>query len=138
MKYISGIHALNLPCGLETCGDWHTSALRWNNVKDKMLDSNNSIFGDWGIEECSCVPENPGKYFIANTIRALLDLLVESNFTVAQGMKEDFICNDNYTDLVFEKVIILKNNHNWKDIDKFIEREYKLQWLNYKKANKIV
>ena len=29
MKYISGINALNLPCSLDTCGDWHTSALQW-------------------------------------------------------------------------------------------------------------
>jgi len=24
MKYITGIHALNLPCSLDTCGDWHS------------------------------------------------------------------------------------------------------------------
>jgi len=28
MQYISGIHALKLPCALKTCGDWHCSALR--------------------------------------------------------------------------------------------------------------
>ena len=138
MLYISGIHALNLPCSLETCGDWHTSALRWDNLNTKLLDSDKSIFGDWGIEECNCVPENTGVYFVADTIRALLDLLNANNLTIAQGAKEDFICNDKYTSIFFEKVILLKNNSNWKDIDKFMEKEYMLQWLRYKEEKDIV
>jgi len=138
MRYISGIHALNLPCSLETCGDWHTSALHWDNIDSKLVDSEDSAFGDWGIEICDCVPENPGTYYIANTIRALLDMLYKGNFELAQGMKEDFICNDKYNSLVFEKVLILKNNNNWSEIDKFIEKEYKMQWINYKEEKRIV
>ena len=49
MEYISGIHALNLPCELETCGDWHTSALQWK--RPLMRESNGSLFGDYGIEK---------------------------------------------------------------------------------------
>jgi hypothetical protein len=30
MLYLSGIHALNLPCSLLTCGDWHTSGINWH------------------------------------------------------------------------------------------------------------
>lgn len=45
MKYISCIHDLNLPCSLETCGDWHTSALQW--VDLHMRESDNSIFGNY-------------------------------------------------------------------------------------------
>ena len=29
MKYVTGIHALNIPCNLETSGDWHMSAIQW-------------------------------------------------------------------------------------------------------------
>ena len=32
MEYITGIHALNLNCAIETCGDWHQSALRWEKI----------------------------------------------------------------------------------------------------------
>lgn len=135
MLYITGIHALNLPCSLETCGDWHTSALHWENISNKMVESNNSIFGDYGLEDCNCVPENPGNYKVANTIRALLDLLVQGNYGVAQGMKDDFICNDKYTPEVFSLVSKLVNQPNWKEIDAFMGKEYKMQWLHYKEDN---
>ena len=29
MQYITGQHALNIPCPLLTCGDWHQSAIQW-------------------------------------------------------------------------------------------------------------
>lgn len=50
MRYISGLKALNLPCSLDTCGDWHTSAINWSNIETK--ESNKSFFKDWGIELC--------------------------------------------------------------------------------------
>ena len=56
MKYISLIHALNLQCKLDTCGDWHCSALNWQTLN--ILDSKNSIFGDYGIEKNRIIPEH--------------------------------------------------------------------------------
>ena len=54
MKYISGIHALNLRCSLETCGDWHASGIQWKNLT--VRESSDSVFGDYGIEDNSSVP----------------------------------------------------------------------------------
>lgn len=130
MKYITGIHALNLPCSLETTGDWHTSALNWQNLK--LRESNESFFGDYGIETCSIVPENPGTYYIANTLRALLDLLIDDNIGVAQGIKDDFICNDKYTKEFFEKVIELRDMPNWKRINDLMCKEYLFEWDTFK------
>lgn len=130
MKYITGIQALNLPCSLETCGDWHTSALQWSNLN--VEETENSVFKEWGIEDCSCVPEHTGTFKIANTLRALLDLLVAGQFSLAQGMNEDFICNSAYDDEVFEKVSMLKTLSNWEQIDSFMGKEYKMKWLTYK------
>ena len=48
MKYISGVFALNIEDSLETCGDWHTSALDWNRIR--LVESDNTIFKDYGIE----------------------------------------------------------------------------------------
>lgn len=45
-----GQFVLNLPCDLETCGDWHTSAMNWANLRFSEPDG--SIFGDYGIETC--------------------------------------------------------------------------------------
>lgn len=44
MRYLSGIHALNLKCELDTCGDWHQSAIQWERLK--LYESNESL---WGI-----------------------------------------------------------------------------------------
>ena len=48
MKYITGVHALNLPCSLLTCGDWHSPSLQWERLR--FSESNDSVFGDYGIE----------------------------------------------------------------------------------------
>ena len=42
MNYLLGIHALNLKCSLDTCGDWHTSALHWDHLPWRK--SNGSLF----------------------------------------------------------------------------------------------
>ena len=135
MLYITGKHALNLPCSLLTCGDWHMSGLKWNNLK--LRDSEESIFGEYGIEFNKSVPENNGNYNVANHIRALLDLLELGLFSVAQGMNKDFICNSDYNNEVFRQVMRLKNTKNWDDIDRFMGKEYFSQWLKYKEKNNI-
>ena len=83
MRYLSGIHALNLNCSLDTCGDWHQSALRWEELD--WRESDGSVWGDYGIEENSHIPKHPGTYKTANHIRALLDLLADGNTALAQG-----------------------------------------------------
>ena len=132
MQYITGIHALNVACSLETCGDWHASALKWEDISYKNTEE--SIYGDWGLEHGVSIPEHTGTFTVANHIRALLDLLDEGKFTVAQGMREDFICNEEYTQLVFAKVTMLRDRPNWNEIDKFMRKEYRLDWLNYKEV----
>lgn len=74
MKYITGYKALNLPCSLETTGDWHQSSMDWENIV--FSNSEDSIFGDFGIEYCYSVPNHIGeKIATANTLRAILDLM---------------------------------------------------------------
>lgn len=130
MLYLSGIHALNVTCDLKTCGDWHSSALQW--VDLAFLDSEKSIFGDYGIEVNKSIPHHDGYYNVANHIRALLDLLQQGNFSNAQGMKNDFICNDELTEEIFNKVLLLKNEKHWSKIDKFMSREYLPEWISFK------
>ena len=63
------------------------------------------LFKDWEIEPDHKIPDHPNKtYYVANHIRALLDLLELGNFTVAQGMKDDFICTDEYDEILFKKL----------------------------------
>jgi len=131
MQYITGIHALNLPCSILTCGDWHQSALRWKDITFGNTDT--AFFRDYGIEFGKRIPEHTETYAVANHIRALLDLLERGNFSEAQGMNEDFICNDSYNNEVFEKVFSMRTLPNWDRIDGFMAREYHNKWINYKK-----
>lgn len=132
MKYISGIHALNLNCNLETCGDWHQSAIQWD--APYIKDTNNSVFGEYGLEFKKSIPEHTGDFVTANHIRALLDMLDDGQFSYAQGMRDNYICNDNYTNEIFHNVVKLRNNQNWNKIDSFMEKEYKVRWLLFKKG----
>lgn len=130
MLYITGIHALNLPCSLETCGDWHASAIQWK--RPNMRESDGSLFGEYGIETCTSVPENPGTFFVANTLRALLDLIEDGKFSIAQGAREDFICNEKYTDEFMRYVMCLKGRVPWEPLNDFMCREYKMDWVRFK------
>lgn len=130
MKYISLIHALNLPCSLDTTGDWHCSSIQWKNPH--ILESDGSLWGDYGIEKNKNIPEHSEKYNVANHIRAILDLLYIGNFSVAQGMNKDFICNSKYDKEIFEKVIIMINLPHWNQIDNFMTKEYLRKWINFK------
>ena len=129
MKYISGIHALNLRCSLETCGDWHASGIQWKNLT--VRESSDSVFGDYGIEDNSSVPGHPGNHKAANHIRALLDLVADGAFGYAQGMKNELICNESYTPEVFSKLLLLKNSPRWLKIKEFIGKEYGVPWLHF-------
>lgn len=134
MLYITGIFALNLNCSLHTFGDWHQSALNWNDMD--IRESEDSPFGDYGIEQCGSVPEHVGCYYAANHIRALLDMLYAEQFSLAQGMRNDFIGVDEYNEEIFQKVFSMKSLPQWDNIDKFMEREYKLLWIRFKERVK--
>lgn len=130
MKYITGIHALNLVCPLNTSGDWHTSALRWKDLT--VADTEEMFFGSYGITVGVPIPEHIGSYVVADHIRALLDLLQWGNFAVAQGMNDDFICNSDYDTEVFQKVWTMRGLPNWSQIDEFMGKEYRMKWVRFK------
>ena len=131
MQYITGLHALNLPCNLDTCGDWHQSAIQWEHPK--MSESDGSLYGEYGLEPGHCIPGHEGRFVVANTLRALLDLLYEGNFSLAQGANEDFICNDKYDIEFFNQVYLMRDFCKWSEIDAFMSKEYRTKWLKFKK-----
>lgn len=132
MQYVTGVHALNIPCSLLTCGDWHSSALKWQNIT--LMDTEKAFFKDYGIELNKRIPNHNETFAVENHIRALLDLLEIGNFSTAQGVNKDFICNDDYNIEVFEKVFLMKNLPNWEDIDRFMTKEYYQKWVDFKKG----
>lgn len=134
MLYISGIHALNIEDSLETCGDWHTSALQWERID--LLDSDKTIFKDWGIETDKSIPEHDELYNVANTLRAILDLMVKGSTGYLKGFRDDFICTDIYNQEFFEKVVVLRDLPHWNDINNLMKREFMFEWDNFVSHNK--
>lgn len=133
MQYVSGIHALNLPCMLHTCGDWHSSSLKWDDIT--MYDTEQMFFKEYGIEMDKYIPNHKGKYAVANHIRALLDMLEKGYFTIAQGMRHDYICTNEYDEEIFRLVLSMNVLPHWEKIDQLMEHEYKMKWINYKEKN---
>ncbi len=131
MKYISGIHALNIPCSLKTMGDWHASALRWDNPC--QYDTEESIFKEYGIEYNKKIPEHEELYPVANHIRACLDLIDKGKFGYAQGMNKDYISNKTLNQIIFSKVLLLRNNKNWEEIKNFMNKEFTMEWIRFLK-----
>ena len=135
MKYLSGRHALNIDCSLKTCGDWHRSGIRWDVINDRLRESDDSIFGDYGIEKDKVLNFLDGSpiYNVANHIRACLDLIADGYFILAQGMRDDYICTKKYDNEIFKKVTLLRSSDDWDKIDEFMGKEYMMRWVNYKK-----
>ncbi len=134
MQYLSGMKALNIPCALTTTGDWHLMCFNWN--ENEVLNTKNSIFKNYGIERNKKLP-NGQILNVANHIRACLDMISNSEFANAQGMKNDYICTNEYNNEIFKNIIKLRNQSNWNDIDQFMCKEYKLEWINFKEKRNI-
>jgi hypothetical protein len=134
MKYITGMHALNLPCSINTCGDWHASSIHWDVSTVFFKESEDSIFKDYGIEKDKNVHRLDGIFNVANHIRACLDYLEDGEFSLIKQMRNDFICDDSYMLEIFNEVILLKDLPHWPLVDKFIGLEYYRNWLDFKKS----
>lgn len=129
MLYITGIYALNIEDSLETCGDWHTSSLDWSNIQ--LFDSEETIYKDWGIETGKHIPEHNEFYNVANTLRAVLDLMIIGETRYLKGFRNDFFCTDVYNIEFFEKVLKLRSLSNWEDIDNLMKHEFMFEWDNF-------
>ena len=134
MKYISGIYALNIPCSLDTTGDWHRSSLPWKEVE--LKDSEESPLKGLGIEKDVYIRELGRSFNVANTLRACVDFLDEGKYLSASGMRRDYICNDKYDRTLFEMVYALKpykTEEQWNRIRKIMEKDYMLKWIGFEK-----
>ena len=139
MKYISGYQALHLKSSLKTSGlisDFHYFAhldrlsVQWDELN--LLESESSIFGDYGIEKFHQVPKHEGEYFVANHCRVLLDFLADSNsLNNVLGARYYIIDNDEYNEELFSKAVELKAAPHWEMVNKFMGFEYGLDWLKF-------
>lgn len=131
MKYVSGIQALNLGDRSKTPGDWHHGAMDWS--RPYMLDTETSPFGSYDID-LHKVPEH-GLMPVASHVRACLDLIEQGYFSDAQGMRANFISNDQLDQVIMDKIWLLRNRSDWPQIANFMGHEYLGRWLDYCEAH---
>lgn len=131
MQYISKLFALNLPCSLDTPGDWHSTSLNWK--KASILDAEDSIYGKYGIETPKINPYNSAlsKYPVANHIRAILDILESGEVGKAYDA-EVYLSNPEYHEELFQKVMCLYGVNHWEKIDRLMRDEFQAEWVRYK------
>lgn len=132
MLYISEYHAVNIDHpNEESAVDWHGTAYDWDNPP--MLESEESVFGDFGIDEIEfSIDGRTYRAPVATHLRACLDMLERGHHVAAQGMRDNFLGNEELTPLLFEKVAMLRESEHWPAIDKLMGREYLMSWLEFK------
>ena len=133
MKYITGKYALNIPSSLHMSTDWHTGDFDWDHIQFK--ESEESIFGEFGIEKFKKFYAYSGTYAVANQLRAILDLLETGKTEYLRGMRRDFFDTDEYNQLFFSKVVLLKKNENWKRINELMKNEFYKKWTDFLREN---
>ena len=133
-KYLTGMPAMNIVCGdLDVTGDWHRFSINWDKVQ--LRDYRDSNFGDWGIVRNVWIEELDSFHNVANVLRACLDLIDMERFAPAGGMYKDYIGNDLYNDVIFDKVLemkVWKTEEEWERIDAFMCKEYRMKWIRYR------
>ena len=136
MLYLTGLHALNLPCELPTTGDWHAPGLIWGNIP--LSESSTSIYGDYGIEINRTINYGgcAGIYNVANHIRVILDFLELNQLILAQGFRNNFFCVEIDYIPFFERVFMLHELPHWESINTFMGKEYFMKWVNFYKSKK--
>lgn len=130
MKYVTGIHGLNVRTGRNTCGDNRAEHLDWSRMI--MLDTDKSELGMWGIELGTKVPGHKETFAVADHLRCIVDIM--SEFRDCDGLigfKDKYLKTDEYNKELFEKVCSLYGRPNWDDINSLMEGEYLFEWVNY-------
>lgn len=136
MKYISGFEALQINNeDLGTPGDWHRGCVDWN--KPEIYESEELPFGNWGIRE-HFIPGPIGRFQCANHVRACLDLIATGFVGTAQGMRNAYIDDEQWTPIIFQKITLCRNQENWPAIDRFMTKEYGKDWRSYRETSAYV
>lgn len=84
MQFITGLHALQCPCTLNTPGDTRHASVDW--TYPALADTETAFFGDYGVETDKEVARLSGTRNVANHLRAVLDLLYEGKFKDLAGL----------------------------------------------------
>lgn len=120
MQYISGVYALNLANSDGLPLDWKSPT---------TLESNGSLFGDYGLVVSSEVPLHPGAHPAASPVRVFLDMLMEGVFV--SDVLERFVGNTRLMEEIFAHVYQMRALPHWIDICQFMYAECGEDWVRF-------
>lgn len=134
MKYVSGIVAFEVPCNRNSVGTWGIPKRYY--VDDTLFvlkDSENSPFGDYGIEKDKLVKHREYTVFnVADHVRAYLDMLYECKFDELKGLYyecvKDLKCRSDIFTYTFYK---LRNLDIFPQVNEFMYEEFGNAWHSY-------
>lgn len=135
MKYITGIIALGTECELPTCGLWNVSKQQFlDDELCKGVESDDSPFKDWGIEENKVLRYREFCLFnVANHTRAYVDMLYQHRFEELKDIFFEAINNGEARKDIFMLVYgKLRHLAEYKKINEFMTTEFGNAWIAYK------
>lgn len=132
MKYISGYYAMPLyvdPSDM-SCGVWTETENLYEDINNKLYESEGNPMGDYGIFENQEVPGQIGLYYVANHIRAYLDMLYYKEFEMLKDLYWEAINDPKMLHLLFEKIFKYKL---YKDVEivTFLSDEFESLFRSY-------
>ncbi len=80
------------------------------------------------------IPEHEEHYNVANTLRAVLDLIETGHLRYLKNFRDDFFCTDKYNQEFFEKVWLLRGMFNWEDINHLMKYEFRFECVDFVKG----
>lgn len=136
MMYLTGRLAFGIPCSLDTPGDWEILDDEYATDEFKLVDSTDSPYGDWGIEQNVLVPKKEYcLYNVANHARAYLDMIYNKQFDELNLVFEKCIDNGNVRKDIFMMVLgKLRMLPDYDEYNKFMQNTFGNAWESYKQG----
>lgn len=148
-RYITGVYALNIPDEEGTTGDWHSNVFWRPKDETKVVEisiggegdfDTNHIFSDMGVSEsyervkdCGLhIPDNIDDVYVANHIRATLDLAYSElkqhgKIWYVRGCTNDWMDTEEQKQTLLEYATELKNYFSGEKLEELND------WLEYEK-----
>ena len=133
MKYVSGYYAMPLYVNDKSdmsSGIWNPEDGLYDNIKEKLYDTEGNPMGEYGIFPDEEVPGYTESFYVANHIRAYLDMIYYKEFDKLKDLYWEAINDMNMLHIIFEKIFAYKL---YEDVEviKFLSDEFESLFRSY-------
>ena len=125
MKYITGKQALEIQFMRDNGG---ASANPPDFTQLTLENTEDSLLGSYGIETGFTVPQHDGTFAVADTVRALIDLIVSCRFSEAEGFRQQPYWHESLMPELFYRVWVFYGYPMWEAVATFLWQECGKAW----------